>query len=170
MWMSPIKFCSEAYFLNLESVDFSRLEHANFVSRGKLVQKVLPIKPILSRINPVPRIDAYLFNIYSDIFLSSSLGFPKGIFLVCFTFKTGKALLLSSILVTCPAHLLDLIALPIFGKWFKLWDLLHSSFPSLMGTNIRFSFLFSNSLSRKLSLNARVLDPQLYKTTENLIL
>ena len=36
--------------------------------------------PILSRINPIPRIDTYFFNIYSDIVFLSKPRPPKGIF------------------------------------------------------------------------------------------
>ena len=63
------------------------------------------IIPILSRINPIPRIDTYLFKVHSNIVL------PKGLFPVGLPVKILKALLSSSILATCPAHLnlLDLI-------------------------------------------------------------
>ena len=61
----------------------------------------------LSRINPITRIDTYL---------------PKGLLPVGLPFKILKALLPSSILATCPAHLnlLDLINLTILGERYKL--------------------------------------------------
>ena len=54
--------------------------------------KVSPIIPILSRINPIPRIDTYLFKVYLR------LGLPKGLFPVGLPVKILKA--------TCPAHLI----------------------------------------------------------------
>ena len=57
---------------------------------------------ILSRINQIPPIDIYFFKIRS-----------KGLFPVGLPVNIFKALLPSSILATCPAHLyhLDLITL-----------------------------------------------------------
>ena len=59
----------------------------------------------------------------------------RGIFPVGFPVEILKALLPSSILTTCPAHLnlLDLITLTILGERYKLWSpslwsLLHSPF------------------------------------------
>ena len=40
--------------------------------------------PILNRINPIPRIDAYFFKMYSNIVLPSTPT-PKGLFLVDLT-------------------------------------------------------------------------------------
>ena len=56
------------------------------------------IIPILSRINPIPRIDNYSFKIRSKIDLPSALSLPKGLFLVGLPVKIFKALLPSSIL------------------------------------------------------------------------
>ena len=71
---------------------------------------------ILSRINPITRIDTYPFKVHSNV------GLPKGLFPVCLPVKILKALLPSSILATCPAHLnlLDLITLTILGERYKL--------------------------------------------------
>ena len=67
------------------------------------------------RINPIPRIDTYLFEVHSNISSHLRLGLPKGLFPVGLPVNILKALLLSSILATCPAHLnlLDLITLPL---------------------------------------------------------
>ena len=68
-----------------------------------------------------------MISIYSRFILILSfylcLGLPKGLFPVGLPVKLLKALLLSSILVTCPAHLnlLDLITLTILGERYKLW-------------------------------------------------
>ena len=82
------------------------------------------------------------------------LGLPKGLFPVGLQVKIVKAVLPSSILSTCPAHLnlLDLITLTILCERYKLWSsslwsLLHSPFASLLGPNIRLRILFSNTHS-----------------------
>ena len=91
-------------------------------------------------------------------------------------YRILKALLPSSILVTCPAHLniLHLITLTKLGEWYKLcsswlWSLLHSPFSSHLGPNIRLRILFSNTLSLDSSLNVRDYVSQPYITTGNII-
>ena len=66
--------------------------------------QVSPIIPILSRINPISRIDTYVRFI---LILSSHLrlGLAKGLFPVYLPVNILKALLPSSILATWPAHL-----------------------------------------------------------------
>ena len=66
------------------------------------------------------------------------LDLPKDLFPVGLPVRILKALLLSSILATCPAHLnlLDLITLTILGERYKLWSyslwsLLHFPLSSL---------------------------------------
>ena len=89
--------------------------------------------PINSYPEPIPRIDTYLFKVHCNIVLPSTPRPPVGL-----PVKILKALLPSSILATCPAHLnlLDLITLTILGERYKLcssslWSLLHSpSHPS----------------------------------------
>jgi hypothetical protein len=78
-----------------------------------------PIIPILSRINPITRIDTYLFKVHSNIVLPST---PKELFPAGLPVKILKALLPSSNLTKCPAYLnlLDLITLTILGKRYKL--------------------------------------------------
>ena len=98
------------------------------------------------------------------------LGLSKGLFPVGLPVKILKALLPSSILATCPAHLnlLDLITLTILSERYKLrssslWSLLHS-FSSLLSPNIRLRILFSNTLSLNSSLNVRDHVSQPYST------
>ena len=74
---------------------------------------------ILSRINPISRIDTYFLKIHYNINLSPVTGFPKGLFTVGLPAKRLKTLLPSSILATLPAHL-DLIALTILVERYKL--------------------------------------------------
>ena len=69
------------------------------------IHKGSQIIPILSRINPIPRIDTYLFKVHSNIVFPLRLGLPKGLFSVGVPVKILKALLSSSILTTLPANL-----------------------------------------------------------------
>ena len=62
------------------------------------IQKGSPTIPILSRINPIPRIDTYFFKFHFIIVLHLRL--PKGIFPVCVPVKILKAFLPLSILAT----------------------------------------------------------------------
>ena len=80
------------------------------------IQKGSQIIPILSQIKQITCIDTYLFKVHSNIVL------PKGLFPVGLPIKILKALLPSSILATCPAHLnlLDLITLSTLGEWYRL--------------------------------------------------
>ena len=107
------------------------------------IYKGSAIIPILGRNNPIPCIDIYLRSV---LILSShlSLGFPNDLFPVRKPAKILKVLPPSSILATRPAHLnlLDLITLIILDERYKLlsyslWSLLHSTFSSLLGPNIR---------------------------------
>ena len=79
------------------------------------IHKGSPIIPTLSRINPIPYIDAYFFKIHSNIVLPSTLGLPKCLFPVGVPVKALKALLTSSILGTLPVHL-NLLDFPNFNS------------------------------------------------------
>jgi hypothetical protein len=113
---------------------------------------------------PITRIDTYLFKVHSNIVSHLRHGLPKGFFPVGLPVKILKALLPSSILAVCPAHinLLDLITLTILGERYKLWrsslwSLFHSPFSSRLGPNIRLRILFSNTLSLPISTSLRFL-------------
>ena len=69
------------------------------------IYKGPPIIIILSRINPIPRIDTYSLRSITILSSHIRLGLPKGFFPVGLPVKILKALLPSSILTTCPAHL-----------------------------------------------------------------
>ena len=73
------------------------------------IHKGSPIISDLSRFNPIPLIDTHFFTVHPNIFLVSSI-FPVGLPVTIL-----KATLSSSVLATCPAHLirLDLITLTI---------------------------------------------------------
>ena len=82
----------------------------------------LPSKPYPDTNESVSHIATYFFRIHSNIVLPSTPRPPKGLFPVGLSVKILKALLPSSILATCPAHLnlLDLITLTILGERYKL--------------------------------------------------
>ena len=88
------------------------------------IHKSSPIIPIPSRINPVSRIDIYFLR--SVLIFSSDLrlGFSKGLFPAGLGLPVNilKALLPSSILPTCPAHLslLKLITLTILCEGYEV--------------------------------------------------
>ena len=77
-----------------------------------------PIIPILSRINPIPRLIS--ISLRSILLFSSQLclGLPKGPFPIGIPVTISKALLPSLILATLPPHLnlQDLITLTILGE------------------------------------------------------
>jgi len=98
------------------------------------------------------------FTSWRSILVLSShlrLGLPSGLFPSGFPIKTLYTSLLSSIRATCPAHLilLDFITRTILGEEYSslsslLCSFLHSSVTSsLVGPNILFSTLLSNTLS-----------------------
>ena len=80
------------------------------------IHKGSPIIPILSRINPFPRIDTYFFKVHTNTSYFPHNCLPEGLFSVGLTNKILKTLS-SSILATWPAYLnlLDLITLTLFG-------------------------------------------------------
>ena len=115
------------------------------------IHKGSSIIPILSQINPIPRIETYL----SILILSSPLllGLPKGLLPVGLPVTILKALLTTSILAhSCPSQF-SRFDQPNYIRWtvqimkFLIVRLLHSPFSSLLGPNIRFRILFSNTLS-----------------------
>ena len=64
--------------------------------------QLLILIPVLSRINPIPRIDTYFFKVHANI--HSTLILPDDLFPVGLYIKILKALLPSFILTTWPAQ------------------------------------------------------------------
>ena len=72
---------------------------------GGSIHKDSPVISIPSRINPVPRIDTYLFKAHSNIFFHLRLGLPKVSFPVGLPVKILKAATFRhSGYVTCPSQ------------------------------------------------------------------
>ena len=70
-----------------------------------------PIISILSRINPILRIDTYFIKIHSNIVYHLHLGLSRDLFPVVLTLKVLKTLLASSTSTKCSAHPVDVITL-----------------------------------------------------------
>jgi len=117
--------------------------------------------PILSQIDSFHVVTSHFLKIHLNIILSSMPFLPSGLFPSVFPTKTLCTPLLSPISATCPAHLilLALITRPILGEGYRslsssLFSFLHFPVTSpLLGPNILFSTIFSNTLSLRSSLN-----------------
>ena len=73
--------------------------------RGSIIYKGLPIIIILNQINAILRTDTYFFKICPILSSHLHVGLPRGLFPVGLAVKILKALLPSSILAICSAHL-----------------------------------------------------------------
>jgi hypothetical protein len=77
--------------------------------------------PILSQIDPAHTVQSYHSKIHFIIlFTYLRLGLPSGLLPSGFPTNILYAFLVSPIRTTCPAHLIDLIILIMFGEEYKL--------------------------------------------------
>ena len=125
--------------------------------------KAPPIIPILSRINPFPRIYTYICKI---LFIFSSHlrpGLPKGLFPVCVPVKIEiTSIFFHFDYMTCLSQSSRLNHPDYFSERYNLWSssmwsLIYFPFSSPLGPNIRLKILFSNTLSLRSSLNTSLI-------------
>ena len=64
------------------------------------IHKDSPVIPILSQMNPIPRIDTYFFKVHPNIASHLRLGLPKGLFPAGVPVNILEALLSFSVLAT----------------------------------------------------------------------
>ena len=142
-------------------------------SEGSLTRLQVPVTcpyPESDRSSPCPTY--HFLKIHLNIILPSTPGYRKGLFPSGFPTKTPYTPLLYPTRATCPAHLilLDFITRTIVGKEYKslsssLYRFLHSPVTSsLLGPNIFFNALFSDTLSLRSSLNVSDQVSQPYQT------
>ena len=139
--------------------------------------KFPPPVPILSQLHPVPTTPSHFLKIHLILSSYLRLGLSSGLFPSGFPTETLNTPLPSPIRATCHAHLiiLDYITRTILGEEYRslsssLRSFLHSTVLfSLLGPNILPSTLFSNTLSRRSSLNVRDQVSHPYKTTDKII-
>ena len=136
-----------------------------------------PPVPILGQPNPVHIPTSHLLEIRSNIIHPSTPRSSQWSLSLRFPHQDPIHLLSSPIGATCPAHLilLDFITRTILGEEYKsfsssLCSLLYSPVTSsLLGPNILFNTMFSNTLSFLSSRNVNDQVSHPYKTTGKII-
>jgi len=129
--------------------------------------------PILIQLDPAHNPTSHFLKIQLNIILPSTPGSPKWSLSVRFPHQNPVFTSSLPIRAICPAHLIlpDFITRTVLGKEYRSWScslcsFLHSLLTSsLLGPNILFNTLFSNTISLRSSLKVSDQVSHPYETT-----
>jgi len=142
------------------------------------IHKCPPPVPVLSQLDPVDTPTSHYLKIHPNIITSSASGFIQWALSITFPHQKPVHASPLPIRATCHAYfiLLDFITRTILGEQYRslsssLCSFLHSPVTSsLLGPNILFNTLFSNTLSLLSPLNVSDQVSHPYRTTFKIII